>query len=191
MYWTLTYSPQDNTQGCPDKILDWLKAHARKYLLVQEMADKLHVQAAFITQKGYSRSWGNKARKDLGYDSTELLIHTHKDFLGALGYQEGEILDRKGFTDADIAEARKHYKNRLAAKYYTDHVNTMKTLYPSQVNPVRAHVMAREHMDEEEAEARMVQLGYIWPGMRITDPYVRQCAVRDRVTAEGPTGGSS
>lgn len=181
--WTLTYSPPDETQGCPKNILDWIKAHARKYLLVEEMASKKHIQCAFITQKGYCRSWGNKARKDLGYSNIELQIHTHNDFLGALGYQEGDILECVGFSQADLAAARKHYKNRLQKKYYHDHLKTMTGLMPSQVNPLRAHVMEKEGLEEYDAEQRMVAMGFIWPGMKPTDVYVAQCTTRDTVRA--------
>lgn len=181
--WTFTYSPKEDTVGCPNNLCKFLEEHARKWYLVQETADKKHVQCVFITQKGYSRSWGNKARKDLGYDKAELLIHVHKDLLGAIGYQDGEVLDNHGFSEDEILRAQEYYKNRVDGKYYRDHINTMTTLYPAQVNPTKALVSAREGIvDEEEIEARMVSMGFIWPGMKTTDPYVKQCRIRDGMT---------
>lgn len=162
--------------------MKFLEEHGVKWFLVQETADKKHVQCAFITRKGYSRSWGNWVRKDLGYDKAELLIHTHKDIMGAIGYQDGVVLDNHGFTESEIEAAREHYKNRVQGKYYRDHVNTMVTLYPAQVNPTKALVGAREGLvDDEEIEARMVAMGFIWPGMKTTGPYVAQCKARDKL----------
>lgn len=147
--------------------------------MVQEMADKKHIQCAFITKKPYSRSWGNKARKDLGYNNVELQIHPHNDILGAIGYQEGEVLVNHGFRKREIKAARKYYKNRLAGKKYRDHVKTMVTLSLAQVNPIRDHIMADHHVDTYTAENLMVKYGFIWPGMKTTDPYVQACRLRE------------
>lgn len=187
----MTYSPDGDTNGCPHNLMELLERCASKYFLVEEKADKLHVQCAFQTQKGYSRSWGNKVRKDLGYSAAELKIHPHNDILGAVGYQEGVVLACKGFTDAEIQHARDYYKNRVMGKYYRDHAKTMVGLLPSQVNLIKAHVGAKEGLDDEHAiETRMVEMGMSWPGMKVTDPYLKQCRIRDGMATGGASGGS-
>lgn len=188
--WTLTYSPEVDTEGCPENIMQFVTKHAKKYYMVQELADKKHIQCAFLTQKGYSRSWGNKVRKDLGYTNTELRIHVHNDFLGAIGYQDGEVIANSGFSEQEISAAREYYKNRVNMKYYRDHVKTMVQLSLAQVNPIRDHIMAKEHVDEYTAENIMVNGGFIWPYMKTTDPYVNNCKLRDSLH-EGEHGGSS
>lgn len=149
--------------------------------MVQETADKKHIQCVFITTKPYSRTWGNKARKDLGYNKTELLIHTHKDILGAIGYQEGEVLVNHGFRKRELKAARNYYKNRLFGKKYRDHVKTMIPLSLAEVNPIRDHIMADRHVDTNTAENVMVKSGFIWPGMKTTDPYIQACRLRDQL----------
>lgn len=181
----MTYSPDGDTHGCPKNLVELIEHKAAAWHLVEEKADKLHIQCAFITQKGYSRSWGQKIRKDLGYSAAELKIHPHNDLLGAVGYQDGTVISTKGFTDEQINYAKKHYANRVTGKYYRDHVKTMTAIQPSQVNLIKAHVGAREGLDDEqEIEIRMVEMGMCWPGMKTTDPYLQQCRIRDGMTSQ-------
>ena len=101
--------------------MDWLREHAAKMHVVEEMADKTHIHAFFVSKKGYCRSWGNKV--SIGeYKRPALKVNPHKDALGAVGYargkvlltdySDGEIKFAQGYKDSHdiIAAARKHVK---------------------------------------------------------------------------------
>lgn len=180
---TLTYSPPDHTDGCPDVIMNFIQKFARKYYVVQETASKRHVQAVFITRARYCRSWGCKQaerlRKTLKLKPKALIIHPHANLAGAIGYQDGDVLANEGFDENKIKAAVKVYKLREEGKYYRDHVNTMISLNDGQATAIREHIMHKKNIDPEEAERLMVAQGHIWPRMKDATPYIRECMLRD------------
>lgn len=164
--------------------MKFIEEHASKYYLVEETASKKHIQCAFVTRKPYSRSWGNTIRKALEYTKTELLIHKHNDILGAIGYQDGDVLANHGFSEDEINAAKEYYKKQLNMKYYRDHVKTMTTISLAQYAAIKGHIMDRESTDEAGAEKTMVAGGCIWAGMKNLTPYIKACKLRDACTKE-------
>lgn len=177
IHWTLTYSPEGDTDGCPDNIKEFIKEHATRFHLVQEKASKLHVQCYFITKTPYSRSWGNAKRMSLGYNKVELKIHPHPDPLGALGYQEGDVLETT-FSKKEIEDAKQYYGKMLWGKKYRDNIKTAKQIGYNEIDAVLADVMDDNNVDVATAKKMLAEANYVWKGMP-TQYYVDICRARE------------
>lgn len=189
--WSVTYSPKEDTDGCPNALLAWIQKVSAKAFVVQEHAGKKHVQAVLITRTKYSRSWGcteskrllTKLGRDLKKERDALDIHPHNDLAGACGYQDDHtVLFNSGFTEPELKKARKYYAKRLEYKWVRDQVNTMIQLSAPQAAAMKAWVMhAHPGWSEDEAEADMVKGGHIWPGMTDFSAFISACELRKQM----------
>lgn len=182
--WTLNYSPPEDTDGCPDDILQWIKLHAHKWHIVEEKADKQHIHAMFVTKKGYSRSWGCKSAKDLGYNKVnkrELLITPHKDPLRGLGYYDPIRVIDTTWSKKEIDICKKYYQDAISIAPYVQHAKAAQEVSSAKARAIQAEICARENLDPEEAEARMLRGNLIWSGIKDYNEYIRANKIKDTI----------
>lgn len=180
--WSLTFSPAEDTDGIPDTLLNFIKLHARKWHIVEEKADKQHVHALFVTCKGYSRGWGCKSAKDLGYnkvDKHELLIRPHKDPLRGLGYYNPiRVLDST-WDKKEIEMCAQYYKDTLSIAPYVHHTKAAQTIGVAAAQAIQAELCAREGLERDEAEQRMLRANLLWPGVKDYTAYITANKLKD------------
>lgn len=181
--WTITYSPKEDVHEMPKLVRKFIKKFARKWCIVNERADKFHVQGTFITRNDYHRSWGDthakRLCKKLGLKPKAILIHPHGNLSGSIGYLDGKMIMCRGFDKKQIKAAVADYKARLEGKYYRAHVNSMIKLVPQDVSAMRQLVEHKLQCDPEEAERHMQRMGHIWAGMKDASTFVAKCMLND------------
>lgn len=182
-HWTLTYNTPGGVDEVPSDIMEWIEHNALKYLVVKETASQDHIQAVMVLKKEVSKDAVPMAFKRMNpsYKKPELVVHPHNDILGALGYQDYNILHNVGFTDKQLADAKAFYKARKEGQYYHAHVKTMKKIDAAEAKAMIELICHKEDLDEEEAAYKLVERGFIWNGCKNFDPFIEQCEMRDAV----------
>lgn len=187
MTWSPEYNVEENeavstsTSSTPphEVVIDYIKSRAKKWALVYEEAEKIHVHMAFqwyreydsdytaiAQEKGKAKWWFSWKKMHAELVPPALDVKPMLDLMGAVGYvgKEGDIKDMKGVTAGYIDQAVNEYKyfqDRKQMDKFTEQFKVItKARYDLQVGTIMGHTGC----SEEDAEVEMVRRYYTYEG---------------------------
>lgn len=180
VWWTLTWSPEDEVTELPDFLEEWFKDHSViRVVAIRERhtaickckcpVGKWHIHAGLEYYRAYNSDytdWFTDVAKEAGMAKPALEFTAHRNLLGLVGgyctkSDDREVLFQKGFSEEQLEWGRNEYAKGLRKERVKRRLAEIHIIQPDKIDAAIGIQMAELGTDNrDEAIVGLVADGW-------------------------------